>query len=138
MTGFRQDIFPFARDDFWYTFQGISADGRWYVAVDWVLRASGFPARISNSDAERVGRNGRTWRRYIDRTVATLDAAAPTDFTPSLDTLDALVRSIDFESVAAPPPSPVPSLAPQPSPAPTGTDAGSAAPANRPGASSAP
>lgn len=99
VTGFRQDTFPFARNDLWYTFQGLSTDGRWYVAVAWSLRAEGFPARVSNAEARRAGRNARTWRRYIERTVATLDAAQPTGFRPSLDTLDALVRSIDFDSV---------------------------------------
>lgn len=106
VAGYRQDTYPFARDDFWYTFQGLSTDGRWYVAVNWRLRTGMFPRTISQADAERAGSTAGRWSRYIRRSVATLDTAAPTDFTPSLDTLDALVRSIDFESVVVPSPSP--------------------------------
>ena len=105
VTGFRQDVFPFARGDFWYTFQGLSTDGRWYVAVDWLLDASMFPATITQADARRVGTSASRWERYVKRTVATLDAAEPTAFTPSLTVLDDLVRSIDFASVVAPTPS---------------------------------
>ena len=49
VTGFRQDLFPFTRDDLQYTFQGLSNDGRWYVAVNWNLRATMLPRRFSNS-----------------------------------------------------------------------------------------
>lgn len=108
VAGFRQDTFPFARNDLWYTFQGLSTDGAWYVAASWVLRAERFPARISNAESRRVGRNARTWARYIEQTATTLNATQPADFRPSLDTLDALVRSIDFDSVVQPTTSPSP------------------------------
>jgi hypothetical protein len=129
VTGFRQDTFPFTRDDFFYTFQGLSADGRSYVAVDWVLRADMFPRRISQADARRVGSNARRWERYINQSVSTLDAAEPTAFTPSITALDDLVRSIDFASVvgASPSPSAAPTLAPTPEA--TDAAAASAAPA---------
>ncbi len=132
VTGFRQDVFPFSRGDFWYTFQGLSTDGRWYVSVMWSVDASMFPASVSQAEARRVGTGASRWNRYIRRSVATLDAAEPTAFTPSLDTLDDLVRSIDFASVVQP--SPTPSLTPAPTLAPTPTDtvAASVAPAASP------
>ena len=117
VTGFRQDTFPFARDDFWYTFQGLSADGQWYVSVSWIVRATMFPARVSDSAARRIGRTAASWERYIRQSVRTLDAAEPSAFRPSLEALDALVRSIDFDSVTASGPSP--SVAPTPSAAPS-------------------
>lgn len=120
VTGFRQGEYPFTRDDLWYSFQGLSTDGRWYVAVNWRLRAGMFPRTVSQADAERVGSSARRWERYIRESVATLDAAEPTAFLPSLDTLDALVRSIDFASVV--PPSPSPALAPSASASPGATE----------------
>jgi hypothetical protein len=127
VTGFRQDLFPFVRDDFFYTFQGLSADGQWYVAVDWVVRATMFPRKVSQADARRVGRNATTWERYVRQSVAALDEAEATAFRPSLATLDALVRSIDFDSVVAP--SPSPSVAPPASAAPASAPPASAPPA---------
>jgi len=118
VTGFRQDLFPFTRDDLQYTFQGLSNDGRWYVAVNWNLRATMLPRRFSNRQAQRIGRNARTWERYVRQTVATLDAAQASAFRPSLESLDAMVRSIDFESVvpSSASPSASPSLSAAPSP----------------------
>ena len=54
VTAFRQDISPFASSDFWYTFQGLSADGSWYVAADFVVDASMFPEEVTAKDAERI------------------------------------------------------------------------------------
>ena len=117
LTGFAQDLIPVTRDDLQYTFQGLSTDGRWYVAVNWRIRARVLPRSFTNAQARRIGRNARTWGRYIRDTVATLDDASVASFRPNLDALDALVRSIDFESVV--PPSTPPSATPSPSVAPS-------------------
>lgn len=96
LTAFRQDVFPFAASDFWYTFQGLSDDGAWYVAVDFVIDADMFPARVTARDANRIG-TARRWPRYLNQSVQTLNEAAPDAFTPPLTSIDALVHSITFE-----------------------------------------
>ncbi len=54
VTAFRQDLYPFGADDFWYTFQGISTDGDRFVAVTSILRADMFPKQVSPRDAQRI------------------------------------------------------------------------------------
>ncbi len=100
VTAFRQDISPFASGDFWYTFQGLSADGSWYVAADFVVDASMFPEEVTAKDAERIARSER-YTAYLEESVQALNEAAPDDFAPPLTSIDALVRSITFEGVPA-------------------------------------
>lgn len=137
LTVFRQDVSPFARGDFWYTFQGLSNDGQWYVAVDWVLNASMFPKSLSPKDYEKVGKNAASYMRYLRQSLATLNAADPSAFTPTLTSLDALVRSITFTDATTTAPSPAPSVAPSVPSAPSIAPLASATPPSVP-ASAAP
>ena len=99
LTAFRQDLYPFTADDFWYTFQGFSTDGTRFISVAFViLKADMFPERIS---AGRPNRIVEALGGYLTESTATLNAASPSAFTPSLTSLDALVRSITFEAAPA-------------------------------------
>jgi len=98
ITAFRQDVEPFAADDFWYTFQGLSADGAWYVAADFVVDASLFPEKVRAKDAERIS-DPESYASYLSQGVASLEEATPDAFTPPLASIDALVESITFEDV---------------------------------------
>jgi hypothetical protein len=100
LAAYRQDVSPFAAGDFWYTFQGISADGAWYVAVDVVVDASMFPAEITAKDAARVA-DGEQYSQYLAESIETLNGASADAFDPPLTSIDALVQSITFEGVAA-------------------------------------
>ena len=96
LTAFRQDISPFASNDFWYTFQGLSTDGAWYVAADFVVDASMFPEEVTAKDAERIADPER-FAAYLEDSVQALNEAAPDDFAPPLTAIDALVQSITFD-----------------------------------------
>jgi hypothetical protein len=99
VTAYRQDVSPFAAGDFWYTFQGLSADGAWYVAVDFVVDASGFPAKVTAKDAKRIDKPAR-YTEYLSESVTHLNEAADDAFSPALSSIDALVRSIHIDAVA--------------------------------------
>jgi hypothetical protein len=99
VAGYRQDIAPFVQSDFWYTFQGLSADGTWYVAADFVVEAGMFPERIRTRDYERVADR---WVEYLEESTRTLNEAEPGAFTPPLTSIDALVESFTFEEVDGP------------------------------------
>ncbi len=93
LTVFRQDLFPFAAGDFWYSFQGLSTDGDWYVAVDFRIEADMFPAKVRGKDAKQVG-TAKKWIAYQEQSVQTLEAAAADAFTPPLSSIDDLIMSI--------------------------------------------
>jgi hypothetical protein len=96
LTVFRQDASPFASGDFWYTFQGLSADGAWYVAADFAIDADMFPAKVTAEQAERVAEPA-SYTAYLGDSSQRLNDAAPDAFDPSLTSIDALVRSIVFD-----------------------------------------
>jgi hypothetical protein len=95
IVGYRQDVFPFAAEDFWYSFQALSNDGQWYVAGDLVVEASMFPQRVRPRDAEGFRRQAR-WRAYLQESVESLNDASPDAFSPPLTSIDVLIQSITF------------------------------------------
>ena len=131
LTAYRQDVSPFAAGDFWYTFQGLSTDGEWYVAVDFVVDASMFPAKVTAKDANRMN-SANAYAKYLTESVLKLNDATPEAFAPPLTAVDALVRSITFDGLPAPEPSSTPAGSPTPSPSaapePSSTPAGSPTP----------
>lgn len=100
LTVLAQDLVPFGKDDFLYTFQGLSADGQWYVTVDFQVEAGMFPARVSRRATQRVVASPDAWMTYRDESIQTLKEAPDDAFTPSLATIDELVRSITFEGLS--------------------------------------
>lgn len=92
VTTFRQDVSPFVGREFFYTFQGLSRDGKFYVGATAWLNTELFPAEIGNLDYEAfIAR----YEEYLAESIATLNAASASDFAPSLDALDAIFASFD-------------------------------------------
>lgn len=96
VTVYRQDASPFLGNEFIYTFQGLSTDGQFYLSAIFRLSTGLFPAEPDpNFDMEAFIAEINA---YFTESVATLNAATPEDFTPSLTTLDAVIQSFSFGS----------------------------------------
>lgn len=91
LTVYRQDVSPFLSDSFWYTFQGISKDGAYYVMAVFKLNTALFPAELG-ADFD-YNAFSATYHDYLVKSVDTLNSASATDFTPSLDGLDKVVQT---------------------------------------------
>ncbi|HEX2621342.1 MAG TPA: META domain-containing protein [Phototrophicaceae bacterium] len=92
LTIFSQDVSPFTADRVWYTFQGLSKDASYYVAVNIPVNASVLPADIP-SDFNYDDFNA-SYEQYLQDTLNLLNSAAPDSFSPSPVALDGLVQSI--------------------------------------------
>jgi hypothetical protein len=125
IAAYRQDVFPFSADEFWYTFQGLSADGDWYVSADFQVEAGMFPARarVPRRDQDRFVRQ---WDEYLEESTRALNDADPGAFGPPLTSVDALVRSITFGAMpsadVSPAPAPAALATPASAPSPQPTD----------------
>ncbi|MAS38303.1 MAG: hypothetical protein CL610_30175 [Anaerolineaceae bacterium] len=84
---------PFSSSSFLYTFQGISNDGQYYVTAIVPLRTDLFPAEAIIADPAQFQQQ---WPDYLAESIATLNNAAPADFAPSLDAINALVQSVQL------------------------------------------
>ena len=94
LATYSQGISPLLSGDIQYVFQGLSADGQFYVTAFFTLQTPLFPSEVPqdfNYDAFVAG-----FSDYMRQSVDVLNAAMPGDFTPNLDRLDALVGSITF------------------------------------------
>lgn len=102
VTVFRQDVSPFVGSEFLYTFQGVSLDGARYVSAIFRLNTTLFPAEIP-SDFDYNTFN-QQFNDYLTESIATLNAGAPEDFTPSMASLDSIIQSFAFTGGAVPQP----------------------------------
>ena len=84
LTYFSQAMMPVREGEVFYTFQGISADEQHYLAAT-------LPVRAGLSDPGAVTDD---YPAYLQQLVDQLNAQSQSDFTPDLDTLDALVTSV--------------------------------------------
>lgn len=93
LVRYASDVSPAMQGSIFYTYQGLTTDGRFYVSATFPLRIAFLPATLPSNFDERAFEQG--YQSYIAKLVGRLDAADDwTAFTPSLSQLDLVVRSI--------------------------------------------
>lgn len=99
LTQYAQALSVVNNEEIFYTFQGLTQDGEYYIAArlpvyhpDLVAGANDAPDG-DTSVWEDVEKN----LQYMQKMAPILDAAAPSSFTPDLATLDALMGSINIQ-----------------------------------------
>jgi hypothetical protein len=80
--------------ELFYTFQGFTADGAYYVAAFFPLTTAVLPDTIEVDDWEAFHAN---YDIYLSETTTVLDQLPPAEFTPDLTLLDAVVTSLRVE-----------------------------------------
>lgn len=96
LTAYSQDTVPVANDALFYTFQGLTDDGRYWVAVYYPVAASVLPKTVQDSpEAKDYKAFEARYKTYLKQTVRALDDPK-TVYVPDLTKLDALVRSIEI------------------------------------------
>ena len=94
VTVYSQAVEPLLADEFLWTFQGLSGNGEYYVMALFPLHVGLFPQEVG-PDYDPDALITRLVE-YLNESIATLNSAAPSDFSPSLDRLDALVSTFAF------------------------------------------
>lgn len=79
------------RQELFYTFQGFTDDGMYYVAAFFPLATPALPVTIEVEDWDAFHAN---YDSYLSETTAALDQLSPAEFTPDLTLLDAVVASL--------------------------------------------
>ena len=96
VTAYAQDDVPVANDALFYTFQGLTDDGRYWISFYYPVNASVLPKTLGDSpemkDYDAFEKNLGAYRK---KTVRALEDPK-TVYTPDLSKLDALVRSIEI------------------------------------------
>jgi len=92
LTQFNQGPVPINNFDLIYTFQGLTSDGKYYIAAVLPVTYPGLPA-----DSLVNQQPPDDFRGYLSGIVALLDQQPASSFTPDLAKLDALVQSIEVK-----------------------------------------
>jgi hypothetical protein len=94
LTQYAQNIYPVNNRDLFYTFQGLTHDGRYYLAA--ILPVTN--PILDNADTITIDDNFiNNFSQYIASTEEDLSAQPPESFTPNLDWLDEMLRSFRIE-----------------------------------------
>ncbi|MCB0034470.1 MAG: hypothetical protein KDE51_10645, partial [Anaerolineales bacterium] len=94
LTHYSQDIGIVTSSDLFYTFQGLTNDGNYYVSAILPVTTASLPATaelITDYDAFID-----TYDTYLQETIAELDQLSAGEFIPTLTALDNLVQSIEI------------------------------------------
>ncbi len=93
ITQFDQAFNPINNRTVFYTFQGLTSDGRHYVTAVLPIAHPSLPAdgQLSPENFETFAAN---FDDYLQEIISTLDEADPDSFSPSLTDLDSLLASV--------------------------------------------
>lgn len=95
LTTYNQDASPIGRSNLFYTFQGMSSDGRYYIAFYHPILSGVLPESVANLvTADNYETFVANYPDYIQRTTQQLNMQDSASFAPTLTQLDTMVRSL--------------------------------------------
>ena len=96
---YRQQFGVWANDTTGYYYQALTEDGRFYISLFWPVSTDALPdtAEEAAEDTKAQATGPETNAAYQEAIRATLNELSASDWTPSLDKLDALAASIQFQ-----------------------------------------
>jgi hypothetical protein len=96
LTWYSQGIMPINSHGLLYTYQGLTSDGRYYVAAVLPVNLPALPA--DEQDPGNLSPDfSNNYLKYLADTVANLEQQADDAYTPDLRKLDAMVQSIEIK-----------------------------------------
>lgn len=93
LTQYGQAATPVTNQELFYTFQGLTDDGAYYVAAVFPVAQSDLPADMASADTSFSA----NFEAYIQGVQDALTTAASSSFTPNLDDLDNMVSTITIQ-----------------------------------------
>lgn len=91
---FSQDLSPVMNYQLRYIFQGLTADGQTLISASYPVTTTLLPDSIETMTEDEMVAFEEDPQAYLEATASALSFLAPTDFSPSLDALDAMIQSL--------------------------------------------
>ena len=91
ISQYSQEISPIYNQSLFYTFQGLTEDGAYYVAAFFPLSAEGLPDEPFVEDYDAFS---ASYQDYLKETISQLDSFSADQFQPNLKTVDDLIQSL--------------------------------------------
>jgi len=96
-----QDQRPVNSKELFYTFQGLTDDGAYYLVAFFPLTTTVLPDTIAEEDWVVFNDTEASYATYLSETAAVLNLLSQAEFTPDLSILDAVVTSLQVEPGSA-------------------------------------
>lgn len=93
LTMYAQALFPVDNQNLFYTYQGLTNDGRYYISAILPITHPGLPDQGQIDDYLAFEEN---WDSYIADTIAWLNSQPGPTFFPNMDLLDAMIASFEI------------------------------------------
>ena len=97
ITQYRQDPGPVTDDEIFYTFQGLTDDGAYYIVASFPLATALLPDTILFESQAFREFEQKNYEQYLAEQVGLLDALPSDEFEPDLMILDQIVGSLEIQ-----------------------------------------
>jgi hypothetical protein len=101
VTAAKLDVSPLTDDTLFYTFQGLTADGAYYIAAIFPVKSGVLPATPEPMNADQYNQFAAGYDTYLAGITAQLDALTPQSFSPDLTMIDSALASLTITSPKA-------------------------------------
>jgi hypothetical protein len=94
LTEYAQYAAPANNHDLFYTFQGLSDDGNWYISAVLPISNTILPANFESFSAEEMDKIAQDYEPYRDAIIETLENQPADTFKPMMSQLDGMIASL--------------------------------------------
>jgi hypothetical protein len=94
LTEYAQYAAPANNHDLFYSFQGLTADGNWYISAILPISNTILPASYDSLDAADMEKITQDYESYREAIVKTLEDQPAETFKPLLSQLDGMIASL--------------------------------------------
>ena len=105
LSAYAQDITPITNENIFYTFQGLTSDGQYYISAFYPISSTALPGTFEESTAaQNMDEFTKSYTsKYLPGVAEGLNSLPSDQFIPDLSELDNLVQSLNALPVAAVP-----------------------------------
>lgn len=103
VTAYAQGVDPLTNQSIFYTFQGLTDDGRLYVSAFFPVSTAALPDNVDDFDFSQI-ESTESWLAYLTETTEALGNLNVAEFIPDLTQLDGVIESLLATTDDFPPP----------------------------------
>ena len=97
ITGYSHDVTPITNEMVFYTFQGLTSDGKYYISAFYPIRSTALPNTFDESPAKQnpeIFNDAKKFEKYLADAAAGLNSLPTDQFAPDLSQLDTMLQSL--------------------------------------------
>lgn len=91
ITQYSQDVIPIVNQHLFYTFQGLTQDGAYYVSAQFPIKTTALADEPTIEDWNAFAAG---YQDYLAETVGELNSLRSDDFEPDLELIDNVIQSL--------------------------------------------